>query len=525
MSSPTGFTSSKSCDGCPSLLDRSESVSYFGKTVGSAMCAQFGTILGRPGFTTDEERSLRKRIARDCKRHGQDRPKVGAGVFAPLVAVPLVIEDDHPSLPASKVAASTCPTCIFYRRPDEVVSEFGWTSGMCQRKGMLILPNQTREVASNCDVSIQGSPIHFDVELRDFYEADYHHVDIFATYGAGVTHPLQHVTDRPVTDAQAASGIMSWRRISDPEDKDRFTFLPVYNPAMFSDTERSKIPQPGDDEHPELYLDYGNNVYKIAVLWRELDETPMAWGPGGVGKTEVARHLAYLMQLPFERISITSSTEVDDIVGKMMFGVPPEKAHDPEAKSETYFQYGRLPLAWEKPCVTLIDEPNTAQPDLWQLLRPLLDNSRQLVADQSDSRRFIRNDNCYLMMAGNPTWDPKNVGTNSIGDADASRLMHIRFGLPPENLEKKIIAERVKLDGWEISNEQLRLLMTVANDLRSLSDQGTITTSWGIRHQIKVARSLKWFSAVAAFALATDDMSPDEADVVLESVRSAFKEK
>jgi hypothetical protein len=67
--------------------------------------------------------------------------------------------------------------------------------------------------------------------------------------------------------------------------------------------------------------------------------------------------------------------------------------------------------------------------------------------------------------------------------------------------------------------------MTVANDLRSLSDQGTITTSWGIRHQIKVARSLKWFSAVAAFALATDDMSPDEADVVLESVRSAFKEK
>jgi len=513
----------KSCANCPSLLRPPEAVDFFGKTVGSPMCARFGTVLGRPSFTGDEERSLQKRIARDCKRHGEHRPSKTdtKNVFAPLVSMPLVIEEDDPRLPATKNAATTCSTCVFYRRPDDVLSGYGWTAGMCQRKGMLVLPHMTRTVAEACDVSIQGPPMHFAVELRDFYEASYHHVDIFASYGAGVMHPLQHPTDRPVTDAQRKAGIVSWRRISDPDDEARFTFLPIYSPEIFADAQRRKIPQPGDDEHPELYLDHGNNVYKIAVLWRELDETPMLWGPGGVGKTEIARHMAYLMQLPFERFSITASTELDDLFGKMMFGVPPGSPEG--ARESTYFQYGRLPLAWGRPGVILLDEPNTGQPDVWQAIRPLTDNSKQLVLDSSAAEHVIRHAHAYLAMAGNPSWDPRNVGTNTIGDADASRLMHLRFGLPPEPLEKKIIAERVKLDEWEISAEQLRLLMVVAGDIRALSEAGSLTTTWGIRHQIKVARALRWFSPLAAYQLATDDMAPDEASAVLESVKSAFK--
>jgi len=35
----------KSCASCPSLLTQQESVEFFGKTIGSPMCAQFGTVL------------------------------------------------------------------------------------------------------------------------------------------------------------------------------------------------------------------------------------------------------------------------------------------------------------------------------------------------------------------------------------------------------------------------------------------------------------------------------------------------
>src|SRR6266496_4721016 len=100
------------------------------------------------------------------------------------------------------------------------------------------------------------------------------------------------------------------------------------------------------------------------------------------------------------------------------------------------------------------------------------------------------------MLAANPAWDPRNVGANQIGDADSSRLMSVKFTLPPPPLEKKIIKARVALDKWEIPENQLRMLMQVATDLRALSDDGTLPISWGIRVQIKVARALRWFSAI-----------------------------
>jgi MoxR-like ATPase len=315
-----------------------------------------------------------------------------------------------------------------------------------------------------------------------------------------------------VSENHKKDGILAWRKIVDPSNDSRATYLPIYDPEVFTPEQRAKIPQPGDDEHPELYLDYSNAVYKIAVAWRELDETPMAWGPAGVGKTEIARHLAYLMQAPFERFSITASTELDELAGKMRFS--PEKG--------MYFEYGRLPKAWASRCVILIDEPNVGPPDVWQFLRPLTDNSKQLVLDASSGENVVRSDHTYLLMAANPSWDPRNIAANSIGDADSSRLYHIRFNLPPENLEKKIIAARIELDGWEIPEDQLRQMMQAANDIRQMSDDGTLPITWGLRTQIKVARALKWFSPLSAYKLATDDLEPAVQTIILDSVKSLF---
>jgi MoxR-like ATPase len=187
----------------------------------------------------------------------------------------------------------------------------------------------------------------------------------------------------------------------------------------------------------------------------------------------------------------------------------------------TYFKYGRLSRAWTTPGVIVIDEPNTGPPDVWQFLRPLTDNSKQLVLDMNEGEVLSRSDNTYLGMAMNPSWDPKNVGALEIGDADANRLFHVYVTLPPEKVERHIIKSRVALDGWEITDKQLTMVMKIARDIRALIDADALTISWAIRPQIKVARALRWFDPITAYKRAiVDYLEPQAQQLILDAVRA-----
>lgn len=523
MSNVSG-ASPKSCLSCPSMLKKDQAAKFFGKSIGGPMCARYGKVLSGPKLTPQDNDKLLVETAKDCAGYGK---MMEAVTFAPSVTEPQLeaAVDARSALTGTEPGCRTCNQCQFYMQPHNVLQNYGWPVGMCQAKGQLILPHLTTEVAQQCDLKVFGANMMLNPPLLPQYSSDFYHIDLFKSYGSGADHPINYVSDTPVTDEHRANGIIAFRKIVDPASDQRYTFLPVYDPDQFTPEDRAKIPQPGDEEHPELYLDHNNSVYKAAICWRELDETPMAWGPAGVGKTEMFRHMAYLMQLPFERFSITASTELDDLAGKMMFGVKPgETRMDDKGNllSSTYFQKGRLPLAWERKCVILIDEPNTGQPDVWQFLRPLTDNSKQLVLDTSSGEHVVRSDDTYMAMAANPAWDVRNVGANVIGDADASRLMHLKFALPPRNLEKKIIKARVDLDGWQITAQNLDLILAAAADIRTMCEDGTLPLSWGIRVQIKVARALRWFTPLEAYKLATDDLEPDVQRVILEAVKSHF---
>jgi hypothetical protein len=121
----------------------------------------------------------------------------------------------------------------------------------------------------------------------------------------------------------------------------------------------------------------------------------------------------------------------------------------------------------------------------------------------------------------NPSWDARNIGAAPISDADNSRLFHIEVTLPPEHVERRIIKERVKLDGWEIKEEQLKMLMGIALELRALAENGTLPVSWGVRDQIKVARALRWFGTLTAYRRATADALEPEARRALLAVVEA----
>jgi MoxR-like ATPase len=243
------------------------------------------------------------------------------------------------------------------------------------------------------------------------------------------------------------------------------------------------------------------------------------WGSAGTGKTELLRHMAWLMGLPFVRINLTEFSEVDDIIGKQGL-----QANE-DGTMETVFIEGRLTKAWGMRCVICNDEPNVAPDGIWQVYRALNDNSKILALDLDKGQIKERNTFCFNALAMNPAWDPLNVGVKELGAADGDRIVHIEISLPPAEVEREIILQRCRgtLD-WEPDKATMDALMKVAEVIRGMTKDGQLPISWGIRPNIKVARQLKFFDPLTAYRLAVaNNLEPKERESLLAAVSSNFK--
>lgn len=510
MNDPT-----KTCLSCPSLLQPADAVAFFRKSIGVPVCARYGIPIGRIKSSATERDAIARHYGGKCPSHGM--PKPGAPDWAD--AQFRVFLPDPRTVGGNKNTpnlVNSCAACQNFVREDVVARDLGWTAAACAAKGKLLLSNRYTLEARNCEersfgtVRTTSDGLTYLPEYEDNFIGSADPVRERKKAVENWVDPADYETDVAVTAEDQTRGIRAWRKISDPATGNS-VMLPIYDRDFFKKEDQELIPKTGDDEHPEDYVDHNFYVYKVAVLWLELDETPAFWGKAGTGKTEFFRHMAYLMQLPFHRFSITGSTELDDLAGKM---------HYTEGVG-THFEKGRLVKAWESPCVMVVDEPNAGPPDVWQFLRPMTDNSKQLVLDQSAGERSIRSLDTYLGMAMNPAWDVLNVGTQPIGDADANRLMHLFIELPPATLEKEIIKTRCMHDGFDIPDNLLDMMMNIAEDLRKLTEEGTLPISWAIRPQIKVARALRWFDVLTAYRMASADyLEPEQQAMLLDVVRT-----
>lgn len=491
------------CLSCPNRIASQDAASLLGRSVNGDVCLLKKKVLNSGKMGPDQRRKLGEQIASNCDSYG--KPSRGSPTNSFQVALP----DLHraaPVLEADK-GPHTCRACVNFIPERVVAAQYGWNAGFCAAKGELLIVNRLAATALNCSLGTLGESTAKQEEIKLFneYENAFNPtsdpIGLFMKSGTFVD-PLDYDFDEEPTPEDAAEyGILGWRYIRAPHNDSVYAKLPVFDPKSFEEDEREHIPRSGDDEHPELYIDHAGLTYAVAALWAGLGEMPAVWGQPGLGKTELFRHLAWLMQVPFTRLSITGSTELDDLAGKA--GYSPEQG--------TYFGYGRLPRDYTRRRVIVIDEPNVGQADVWQFLRPLMDNSKQLALDMNKGEILPKHRFCYLGMAMNPAWDPRNVGTMQIGAADASRLMHISVELPPEAVERQIIASRVKVDGWEIGKRDLDLIMKIANDIRNLSREDVLPVTWGIREQIKVARAWRWYEPRRVYAICVGDyMGPEE---------------
>lgn len=512
----------KSCLTCPSMLDATEATNFFGGGTSGPMCARFGTPLGSSTTTPVTTKMIADKVGAGCDSHGKPKP-IGAPEYlktqtmVPHISALTRPEQDDDE--ENRSAVYSCRDCVFYIQPGLMAQKFGWSAGGCGKTGRLLLQNRLATEAKACDVKVLGSHVVADTDnmhlLPLYNEAFTYDPSPLGRWkknreNGNSFEPSTYAGDAKVSAEEAKSGIRAWREVIDPSGSGHTVMLPIFDADFFSDDERSKIPQTGDDEHPEDYIDGDNYVYSVGVEWMCLDETPALWGQPGVGKTELARHLAWMMQLPFDRFSITKSTEIEDLAGKMLF-----------INGETRFQEGRLPLRWRKPGVLLIDEPNAGPDDVWQFIRPLTDNSKQLVLDMAGAQKVIRNDYCFLLMAMNPAWDFKNTGVQELADADTNRLAHVYMELPDRATEEVILRTRCEKDGWTPDNNTMTKVLDIADEIRALVADGSLPTTWGIRPNIKVIRHLRWFSPAVAYRRAVADfLEPDIAKMILSVVEA-----
>ena len=477
--------------------------------------------------TREQALAQQAMIGGSCPVYNAPHPDKKYQSGAVPVGFPLREIDPKTIRDYQRIPVQSCTDCENYAPPAEVAKlGFGGRRGMCVAKGELIETGSARTIASACDLRRKGPQItSVELNMMNFFPV-YTLTKIEAWMAendrkrSGLClpdnfDPLSHVGRLAGIPDQ---GIRTWVKVMDPEGTGNSVDLPIFDRAYFEaydaehgTTETSKIPNNWDEERPDLYVDHAGMLYRTAVAFMKLDETPALWGPPGVGKTEFARYFAWVMQIPFERVSITGTTELDDLQGSMRF----------EA-SETKFHLGRVSRAWAKPNVLLIDEPNVGPREVWQFLRPLTDNSKQLVLDADRGQRIKRDDNCFLMFAMNPAWDIRNDGANTLADADIRRLFHLELGLPSAEIERKIIRDHCMLDEFNIPDALLDLVMSVAVGIRALSAD-SLPITWGIGTQIKVARYLNWFDPLVAYKqAAADSLEPDVRDLILNEVRTKF---
>lgn len=530
MSTGNASETKRSCVGCPSFLpDGPKTEEFFGSRTGMDHCAKFGHILGHDSMHPRQADGLRKARAGACKEYGMPKPtrphweKVNPSVTLPTreaMTVEMSADGNFDSI-------DSCRSCVFFNQSETARRDWK-ASGICSSRNELVFRGQIDEKAQRCGSAIQMSRFasdgfrsrQLDMQMNlipDLVDAFYKVMTPLERWKheqKNFVDPSEYLSDRPVFQEDIERGIRAWRELVDP-DTGYSLFIPIYDAKKFPEHLRRLVPQTGDDEHPENFIDYEGLVFILCLLWWEMDETPALWGPAGVGKTEILRHLAWLMQLPFHRISITASTEVEELVGQFTL-----------QGGETKFVHGRLPRAWSEPGVICLDEPNVGPVEVWQAIRPLTDNSKQFVIDKNGGEVISRHADSVLGIAMNPAWDTKNVGADLIADADSSRLSHISVAYPPPEIEREIMREWADDADLEfaIADSMLDTLIAISTDLRGQSQGGALSVSWGIRHNIKVAKLSRVLPLQRAFQVALSNyLDPREREIVRSVVATHLK--
>ncbi len=516
-----------SCSDCPSLMTRKEASLAYGRDMGGEVCVRRGVMLGNMLWDSKQKSNVRLAYGSTCEFSGMLRPDPSD--YIGTIEGQVAEGSDEALLQGRQLSCQTvesCSSCYYFVPGVAVRNEFGWTSPLCTAQGRLLLDRATdlKKNAQQCHDNFgyakrqqpgahQIKSLVNKVKLLPIYRADFKYSGATPVSSwieaQRAFDPNLYETDIPVSQEDAESGIRAWREVPDPDGVGETVYHPIFRRDFFTAEEQATIPFSGSDSHPELYVDSSGLTYAMTVAWFGLDYTPFLIGDSGVGKTELCNYMAWAMQVPFVRISIDNTTETESLKGKWTL-----EPVDGQDTPQMVWVNGRLSESYERVCVCCIDEANCGAPEIDQTLRPLTDNSKQLVLDEKKGEVLTRNDFTMLAMTGNPPWDPKYIGVNDWNDASMSRVLKMWIDLPDPDIERDIIKKRCEVIDFNISDQYLDLMAQVALEIRGSIATG-LPISWGLRSQIMVAQALRYFTFPKAYNYAVGNgLEPETREVI-----------
>ncbi|MGE0342580.1 MAG: AAA family ATPase [Porticoccaceae bacterium] len=532
--------SCSTCASCVRVADHN-AVYQHKRQYGGDMCSTFGHMLSIPAFSTEDNEAVKVRIRSTCNKYTTDVASsdemsdlnAPSQVATPSVSVMMDIAARiGPVLDEER--AQSCAGCKFYVSGAAVNAKWGFTAGICGARGTLIASNECVPTARACDIGERGVPADTTDGLMLLPQyGGTAFVPMTPSSGANMldaahyskhnaVDPREWPTDREVTEDDTSNGIRAWRAIEDPDGVKPPLYLPIYDhKLLFHDGF-----DPRDtyaSYKPDLYVDHQMLLWDFAFLYGGpvshdddpgLDEVMALIGEAGTGKTEFCVYVAWLMNVPFVRISIAPSSEAADLIGEM--GLT-----EKNGVSVTEFNFGSFSKWYKRPCVLLVDEPNMGREDVWATIRPAFDGAKELSVESAQGLKIKKNQSCYPILAMNPSWNPLYVGTNPINVADLRRVAPTTVGLPPEHVERSIIKAQCEDIGYDIDASTLDTIMKISVDLRACIADGSLPVPWGVAMNVKVAKMTWRFSLAKAYLRgAADGFEPQVMETIMAQVSS-----
>lgn len=514
----------KDCRDCSFYLSQEDStVRFRSKNTGMEMCGKFGYPLNRKGFTEEQATALREATAKDCGHYKyvspSDRREAKYRSHRELTPISIGV-NPHAKAKEEKESVWACTGCKFYVKPEVVLSHLGWDAGACSARGLLMdeLTAISSSLSDDCSFAVQETT---DRAIQEMHLNDLILAPQYLLSASGAEKearpslpelPEGEELVRDPTDAEKAFGIEKLVKIRSPWEDGKYVAMPVFDPESFHPEDRETIPVAGGEGLPDLYMDGNKNTYSFLVEMLH-HRGPLLIGPAGVGKTEICRHVAYRMNLPFYRIGYSEKMEREGLEGFMQF-----------LHGETKFILGRFAERYSSAGITLNDEINRAEREVWDFLKPILDEGSTLNIEMA-KMQIPRHPHRYLVFAVNPAWDSNYVGAQELDYADATRLHKILMTHPPAETEREILRTRCEREGYKIPQKTLDVLMKIAADLRTLCTNHEIPmSSWGVREQISVALGTRYYPIEMAYNVASLWLlDPAAADLIRDVIRSHLK--
>lgn len=242
---------------------------------------------------------------------------------------------------------------------------------------------------------------------------------------------------------------------------------------------------------------------KLGILKSAIkSRTPvMLIGETGVGKTTIVSQLAKEQGYTLIRLSLNDQVGREDLIGR--YGLD---------NGSTKWVDGALTEAMREGKWIVLDELNSARPEVLFALHALLDEERAIVVQEKDNERVEAHENFRLFGTINPV---SYHGTKNLNQAFLSRFVVVNVDVLPPAQETKLVQKKA-----EIELKDSAMLVSLAKTLRRAYKDGQIEYFASTRDLIMSALLIKHGVAypVAVASAVFNKMSVDDIAYLKENV-------